>query len=294
MRLDWNAFFSAIVINLIAVAIASSIGLLIRQVFISKRKKKVLHWVLLIIAVISGFIVIYKIIQVYHGDFLSIMQFILILFALLIHWGAVSVAYFVTRMQYGRKFKVRGTSTSIDVRHLCSYPSDQTLNLNWETVTRGIKFLIEQIRPQKGGGASFCVGINNAGGAIASFLAGFLGNLDPLPVYVAIAKGDHGNFGDFRQSLPDKAKPTILIVDMQLRTGTSMRKVVDILTEKYGPETRILKAVLAVTSVHRSIKHIEEIKKGIAGEFEQANKYLPDYVAFVHENSSIRLPENIQ
>jgi uracil phosphoribosyltransferase len=140
----------------------------------------------------------------------------------------------------------------------------------------------------------FCVGINNAGGAIASCLAGFIGNLNPLPVYVAITKGTYENLDHFMQLLPDKTKPIILVVDMQLRTGASMKKIVDILKEKYGIQTRILKAVLAVTSVHSSIRNIEEIKKEIVGAFEQDPKYLPDYVAFIHENESIRLPENIQ
>jgi len=138
------------------------------------------------------------------------------------------------------------------------------------------------------------VGINNAGSAIASCLAGFLGKLNPLPVYVAITKGAHQNLDHFRQSLPNENKPTILVVDVQVRTGAAIKKVVDILTEKYGPETRILKAVLAVALVHSPIKSINEIKKGIVGAFEQDNEYLPNYVAFIHKNSSIRLPENIQ
>jgi len=260
----------------------------------SERKKESFHWVLLIIAGVSGFIAIYKIIQIHNENVLSIMQFLLILFALLIHWGAGSVAYFVTRLQYGSKFMVQGTLTSIYVRRLYSCHPTKNLYLNWESVSHGTKFLIEQIRTQKGGGARFCVGINNAGGAIASLLAGFIGNLDPLPVYVAIAKGARENLGHFEQSLPDETNPIIVVIDMQLRTGASMKKVVDILKQKYGPRTRILKAVLAVTLVHGYIKNIEEIKKGIAGAFEQKAEYLPDYVAFIHENESIRLPENIQ
>lgn len=294
MQLDWKSFLSAITIGLIVASISSFLGFLIQQVITSGRKKKILHWALLIIVGISGFIVIYKIIQAYRGNVLSIGQFLLILFVLLIHWGTGSLAYFVTRLQYGRKFKVQGKSGDIYIRRLYSCPLGQNLRLNWETFLRGTEFLIEQIREQRGGGASFCIGINNAGGAVASFLAGFLGTLDPLPVYVAITKGAHQNLDHFRQSLPDETDPTILVVDMQVRTGAAIKKVVDILREKYGTKTRILKATLTAAPIHSCINNIQEIEKGMAGGFEQDPKYLPNYVAFIHENKSVRLPENIQ
>jgi len=294
MQIDWKSFLSAVIISLIVAAISSFLGFLIRQLFISGRKKKNLHWILLIIVGISGFIVIYEIIQAYRENALSIGQFLLIFFVLLIHWGTGSLAYLVTRLQYGRKFKVRGRSGDIYIRRLYSSPLGQNLRLNWVTFSHGIEFLIEQIREQIGGGASFCIGINNAGGAIASCLAGFLGRLDPLPVHVAITKGAHQNLNHFRQSLPDEKKPTILVVDIQVRTGAAIKKVVDILIEEYGPETRIVKAALTAAPIHSCIKNIQEIQKGIAGSFEQESKYLPDYIAFIHENKSIRLPENIQ
>jgi hypoxanthine-guanine phosphoribosyltransferase len=292
--IDWKSFFLTVVVGLVVAAITFFLGFLIRQILTSERKKEFLHWALLTIAGVSGFIAICEIIQAYRRDVLPVIQFLLILFSLLIHWGTGSVAYFATRLQYGRKFKVRGTSASIYVRNLYSCPSGKNLLLSWETVSRGVKSLIEQIKQQRGGGANFCIGINNAGGAYASFLAGSIGGLDPLPVFIAIAKGAHRNLDRFRQSLPEETDPIILVVDMQLRTGASMKKVVDILREKYGPKTRILKAVLAVVSIKGSIKNIEEIKKGISGAFEQESEYLPDYVAFIHDNSSIRLPENIQ
>lgn len=292
MQLDLKSILSAIAIGLIVTAISSFLGFLIRQLFISGRKKEILHWALLIIVGVSGFIVIYEIIQAYRGNALYIRQFLLILFALLIHWGIGSLVYFVTRLQYGRKFKVQVPSGSIEVRRLYSAPPGRNLQLKWKTFSDGMEFLMEQIGQQRGGGASFCVGINNAGGAIASLLAGFIGKLDPIPVYVAITKGDHQNSDHFKQSLPDEEEPSILVVDVQVQTGVTLKKIVDILEEKYEHKTRILKVVLTVAPLRCSIKNIEEIR--IAGAFKQDSKYLPDYVAFIHASKSVRLPEKIQ
>lgn len=292
MLLDLKSILSTIAISLIITAISSFLGFLIRQLFISGRKKEILHWALLIIVGVSGFTVIYEIIQAYRGNVLSIRQFLLILFALLIHWGIGSVVYFVTRLQYGRKFKVQVQSRSIEVRRLYSAPPGKNLRLNWKTFSDGMEFLMDQIGQQRGGGASFCVGINNAGGAIASLIAGFIGKLDPLPVYVAIAKGAHQNLDHFKQSLPDETKPTILVVDVQVQTGVTLKKIIDIIEEKYEQKARILKAVLTVAPVRGSIKNIQEIT--IAGTFKQDPKYLPDYVAFIHTSKSVRLPEKIQ
>jgi hypoxanthine phosphoribosyltransferase len=292
MQLDWKSFLSAIIISLIVAAISSFLVFLIRQILISGRKKEVLHWILLITVGISGFIVIYEITQTYRENVLSIGQFLFILLVLLIHWGTGSLAYLVTRLQYGRKFKVQGKSGDIYIRRLYSAPPGKNLWLNWKTFSDGMKFLMEQIGQQRKGGASFCVGINNAGGAIASLLAGFIGKLDPLPVYVAIAKGNRQNLDHFKQSLPDEKEPTILVVDVQVQTGVALKKIVDLLEEKYEQKTRILKAVLTVAPVRGSIQNIQEIK--IAGTFKQDPKYLPDYVAFIHASRSVRLPEKIQ
>ena len=213
------------------------------------------------------------------------------IFALLAHWGAGFLAYFFARAQYGEKLAIQGKSGSIDVRALYAPRAGRHLKLNWESVAAGVESLVTQMDELKGGGVDFCIGVNNAGSAVASLLAGFLGRQNPLPVYVVITKGRDRNMDGLAHCLPEKEHATILVVDMMTRSGRNVKAIVELLKKKYGNDARILVATVTIMKRGCQLHDIWEIRKGrkLGGYCEQEDSYLPDYVAFLSQ-SPVRFP----
>lgn len=298
MHVTWESLFFTVVTGLLNASIIAFLGVLIRRSLRSRPRKQVLHWLLLAIASISGFVAMYQTYAIMLGhrtEATPITKHVVVLLALLVHWAAGFLVYFITRVQYGGKSDVCSGDETIQVRFLYAPPVGRKLELTWETVSVGVRDLIVQVDQLARGGANFCVGINNAGAAIASFLAGVQGRHNPLPVYVAIAKGTHRNLGSLSEQLPSVTDPTILVADMQFRTGRSVKEVVDLLTRKYGDKARILIAVLVVVEDGRPINKMRGLLKseGLKACFQQKPDYLPDYVAFI-SGASVRFPRLCQ
>lgn len=298
MHITWESVVFTICTGLLNASIVAFLGLIIRQFVRSRPKKQILHCVLLALAGVSGFVVLYvtcESILASRTHAIPVGKHLIVLLALPVHWATGSLVFLITRLQYGRKFTVRGKSGNIQMRSLYTPPAGRLLVLDWNSVSAGIKSLMTQIEQLTGGGVDFCVGINNAGGAVASLLAGFLGRQNPLPVYVAITKGTNNDLGGVERQLPDMQDPAILVADMQLRSGRSLKAVVDLLRARYGNEVRILSAAFVVLKKGAPISNIWELHEGkkLGGCFQQEDRYLPEYAAFVSE-ASVRFPKYIQ
>ncbi|MHC4529607.1 MAG: hypothetical protein ACYS29_17180 [Planctomycetota bacterium] len=133
----------------------------------------------------------------------------------------------------------------------------QQLLLNAKTFSDGMHFLKEQIdhhrptiQPQ------LCVGINITGGIIATFLlrafrpgtrAGFIRTEGPKHEVV-------------ESLLPnEKNVETILVTDLEMRRGRSMKNAFRLLSKEYGPDVHIYATVLVASGVRDSIEHMDDL-----------------------------------
>ena len=202
--------------------------------------------------------------------------------------------YHMTRreaeIQYGEPFPVKvqkpgQVDRTISVRWLRARDAGANSDLsytNWRTLAEGIGFLRQQIvvcKPMVS--PDLYVGVRNVGGAIAALLAGSVGDAKK-PVKI-IRVGERHEVLDVGCLPSDGEKAgvkTILVVDQEVKSGTSLKNIVSFLETAF-PGASIRIAVLAATELTEPIKHIEELRR--AGSFEQEPKCLPDFLAFAGE-----------
>lgn len=166
----------------------------------------------------------------------------------------------------------------------------ERLYLTWGTFWDGTKHLVEQIEANAPAiTPDLCVGINVPGSIIASFLCSQMSGGSRILGYVEV-KGDDHKVDEDTISLPDPetAIRSILIVDLEVKRGKSLRNVRDFLLKRYGGsktlKSHMKTAVLVASGVTELIEDIKDLRKGHRGMFDEDAKYLPDFLAFVSRN----------
>ena len=189
---------------------------------------------------------------------------------------------------------IQGSKQTIAVHHLKgkALPPGGRLLLNAKTFYKGIGFLKKQIdncapaiEPQ------LCIGINSTGGAIASY---FSRNLGHHRVHLGFVRTEGPNHEVTEPLLPKiKYLRTILLADIEVKQGHSIRKVFDLLYKQYGVDVHIYVAVLVASEISKNIKRIDDLLRENKGKFEEDSHYLPKFLAFTSCNK-VRLYGNIR
>lgn len=171
-------------------------------------------------------------------------------------------------------------------------PPDRRLLLNAKTFYKGIGFLKKQIdncspaiEPQ------LCIGINSTGGAVASY---FSRNIGHDRIHLGFVRTEGPNH-EVTESLLPKIRNlrTILLADIEVKQGHSIRKVFDLLYKKYGANVHIHVAVLVASELSKNIKRIDDLLRKNKGNFDEDSRYLPNFLAFTSSNK-VRIYGNIR
>lgn len=275
----------------------------------SKQKRVIVRYALVLVLVVTGVIPVYYISSWFLGTHLSDVQFRLAFCAWLVQLVTGFSLYRLLhqvfkaagKVQYKETFHVNvgGVGPSkriIHVRHLSGEGLDEheRLFLNCETFTHGVDFLLKQINDYAPALLpDLYVGINTAGVAIASFLSGILGNGRTPIEFVRTSGENHHLCTD--NVRPEKRKiKDILVIDVEVKSGNTIKNVTEFLLEKYGANTNIKVAVLVASRVRGQIENIEELASESKGVFVEDPKYLPDFLAFTSVNIVRLLYQNIQ
>jgi hypothetical protein len=122
---------------------------------------------------------------------------------------------------------------------------DRLLEISWETFGTTLGVLCSQIKNYgKHLSADACIGINDAGLALASFLN--FAALDRQPFGYIRTKG--GRIAD-ATLLPELDRdPVLVLADFELKTGRALRGVVTYLRERYGDPVIYLAVTGALTN----------------------------------------------
>lgn len=159
----------------------------------------------------------------------------------------------VSRSQIGERFTVnlkwpKSHARDVTLFTLPKRGTSGLLNITWTTFGEGIECLGEQIKnyghrpPIKA-----CIGINDAGLAMAAFLNSSVLERKPLGYIRCEALTEGVKIG--RDSLlPDlPPDPTILLVDFEVKSGKAQKSIIEELREKYGAPTTYLAVFGALT-----------------------------------------------
>ncbi|MHC4618494.1 MAG: hypothetical protein ACYTEQ_12165 [Planctomycetota bacterium] len=195
------------------------------------------------------------------------------------------------RVQIEERHRISKRTISIRRLQVCNLQPDGRLYLNAKTFSDGLKFLQRQIDDYAPTiHPCLCVGINITGGIMATFFSRSFGP----DVSVGFVRTE-GPFHEVTECLlPSVRKAMIILVtDLEMKGGQSMKNVVRLLKEKYGTGIHVYIAVLVASQVRESIGHMEELAQGHKGAFGQDRQYLPDFLAFTSSNK-VRLYGNIR
>ncbi len=203
----------------------------------------------------------------------------------------------VEESHYGEACFIKTSGPIISVRKLSNDDlkhDDDILELNYTTFSQGIDFLLDQIKrfnPQIK--PDLFVGINYAGLAMASIIAGryhegrkVLGSIR--------TNGDH-TISKEHVALPRESVKSILVIDLEVKHGTSLKNVIEYLHQVYGNDIDIKMAVLVASRVKGKIGNLAELcanSKKTKGVFCLEEKYLPTFLAFTSWNR-VKLPDGV-
>ena len=181
---------------------------------------------------------------------------------------------------------------AISARRLCNegLRCGERLFLSCRTFVDGLAFLMEQIndyapmiRPD------LYVGINSTAGIMATFFSKNLGRNMPVG-FVQVGGHKHEVSGCL---LPRIRRPkTIIVTDIEIKRGRSMKNVFRLLRQEYGIGIDIYIAVLVASEVSGPIEHISDLLREHMGVFKEDQQYLPDFLAFTSGNK-VRLYGNV-
>lgn len=230
----------------------------------------------------------------------------LVLGCLLYRWIWRDAATLCER-QYGESNRVKCRAVcerarEISVCHLSTgdLRPDEFLYLTPETLFAGIHALRKQINDYSPAlRPDLCVGINNGGVIIAGCLAVLLRKSAPQ-VALVTTEGEAHNISTAGLTCPAAQRAhtvqEILVVDLEVKRGRSLRNVVACLRERYsahGTEVPTIKvAVLVASQVSGPINYVTDILRDNRGVFDVDSEYLPDFVAFTSA-SKVRIAGDI-
>lgn len=301
----------ALALSIVASLVATYVSKLINRIKLSRHLWKAFLAVLILFLVAVGYVAMYLIHRpaAMAPDSEEVILFTAILIQVVFVIWIYAVLKRIKEREIGKKghkdictdgFKLKMNKSGrpkyeIEIKRLKKDDDDNFVSLDWQTMGEGMKEIAHQIEDYSPTfEPDLCVGIKNAGMVIASYISGTLRRSRKCVGYVKTS----GHTRDvIEYSLPpDKENVrSILIVDSQAKTGTSVEKVTNFLHEHYGDKDKkkidIKFAALVGCDIRSKIDKIEELcDKGV---FSVDPGYLPDFIAFI-TSGKIKLPGGIK